>query len=301
VQAGGIGEQAGEIGELTRRGKAAAVRLAQRLGLPHDEPVILSNRGNLLVHLTPAPVVARVATLTARSRRDPIEWLTREVTVVGYVASRGGPVVPPAEDAGPHWQDGFAISLWEYVRALDSVPGPADVGSALASLHSIARGCPADLGGLNAATDQITDGLAMLEREAILDTATITVLRAAYATALAKMRAVGGEPVVLHGDAHHGNLLAAPGRGWLWIDLEETGRGPAAWDLATMVSHYTEQDGHTALGAYAAESGTTVPALAPFRRVRDLEAAVWSACMAHLYPARYREVAHRLLATVLRE
>jgi hypothetical protein len=40
-------------------------------------------------------------------------------------------------------------------------------------------------------------------------------------------------------------------------------------------------------------------ALAPFRRVRDLEAALWSMCVAHLYPARYREVAQRLLANVL--
>ncbi len=291
--------QDGRIGELTRQGKAAAVRLAKRLGLPHDEPVILSNRGNLLVQLTPAPVVARVATLTARSRRNPIEWLAREVAVAGYVASRGGPVVPPADDAGPHWQDGFAISLWQHVRALDAVPRPADVGAALARLHRITRGCPAELGGLNAATDQITDGLAMLEREAVLDAGTLAALREAHMAALSEMRDADGEPVVLHGDAHHGNLLFAPDHRWLWIDLEETGRGPAAWDLATMVSHYTEQEGRDALGAYAAESGTTVPALAPFRRVRDLEAAVWSVCMAHLYPARYREVAHRLLASVL--
>jgi hypothetical protein len=98
--------QQGEIGELTGRGTAAAVRLAQRLGLPHHEPLILSNRGNLLVHLAPAPVVARVATLTARSRRDPVAWLAREVAVAGYVASHDGPVVAPAEEAGPHWQDG---------------------------------------------------------------------------------------------------------------------------------------------------------------------------------------------------
>src|SRR5215472_395468 len=115
----------GAFGELTRRGTGAAVRLAQRLGLPHHEPVILSNRGNLLMHLAPAPVVARVATLTARSRRDPVAWLAREVAVAGYVASQGGPVVAPAEDAGPHWQDGFAIGLWEYVSALDTVPAPA--------------------------------------------------------------------------------------------------------------------------------------------------------------------------------
>lgn len=288
-----------EVGELTRRGVAAAVRLAKRLALPHEDLVILSNRGNLLVQLTPAPVVARVATLTARTRRHPIEWLAREVAVAGYVATRGGPVVSPADNAGPHCQDGFAISLWEYVRALDALPGPADVGSALARLHRVAQGCPADLGGLNAATDQIADGLAMLQREEVLDAATIAALHEAHTAALAEMRGAGGEIVVLHGDAHHGNLLLAPDHRWLWIDLEETGRGPAAWDLATMVSHYSEQEGRAALGAYAAESGTAVPELAAFRRVRDLEAAVWSACMAHLYPARYREVAHRLLTSVL--
>jgi len=39
--------------------------------------------------------------------------------------------------------------------------------------------------------------------------------------------------------------------------------------------------------------------LAPFRRARDLEAAVWLAAMAHLYPARYRAAADRQLAQVL--
>ncbi len=134
------------IGELTRRGLAAAARLAQRLGLPGDDPVILSSRGNLLVHLSPALVVARVATLTARYRLDPMAWLAREVAVAGYVAGRGGPVVPPAADPGPCWQDGFAVSLWQYVVTRDASPDPADVGSALGRLHRAARGTAAFAG-----------------------------------------------------------------------------------------------------------------------------------------------------------
>jgi Phosphotransferase enzyme family len=289
-----------QIRELTRRGLAAVTRLARRLGLPPDEPVVLSHRGNLLVHLTPAPVVARVATLTGTWRLDPMAWLAREVAVAGFVAERGGPVVPPAADAGPYWQDGLAISLWQLVVSRDEEPGPADVGAALGRLHLAARDCPADLGELHPATDQITDGLTMLERNTVIDAETLATLRARHVAALADLRAAGGEPIVLHGDAHHGNLVGVGE--WLWIDLEETGRGPAAWDLATMVRYSDTEDGLAALRAYSAETHTDVPTaadLAPFRRVRDIEAAIWALGVAQSYPARYRGTAQKLLATVL--
>ncbi len=41
------------------------VTLAGRLGLPGDDPELLRDGYNLLVRLRPAPVVARVATVTA--------------------------------------------------------------------------------------------------------------------------------------------------------------------------------------------------------------------------------------------
>lgn len=56
------------------------------------------------------------------------------------------------------------------------------------------------------------------------------------------------------------------------------------------------------LRAYAATAGSAGPGeaeLAPFYRARVLEGAVWSMCMAQLYPARYADVAGRLLAEVL--
>src|SRR5512146_1049296 len=114
----------GQVADLTRQrlirhGLAAAVVLVDRLGLPAREPAVLSNRGNLLVHFPASALVARVATLTAWTRREPFQWLARAVAVARYVAGRGGPVVPPAHGVAPspHWQNGFAISLWEYVAA----------------------------------------------------------------------------------------------------------------------------------------------------------------------------------------
>ncbi len=102
----GDGTRGGGTGydeEVARQGRAAALALARRLALPADGPAVLSSRGNLLLHLAPAPVVARVATLSAWLRRDPQAWLVREVAVAQYVAARGGPVVRPAPavDPGP--------------------------------------------------------------------------------------------------------------------------------------------------------------------------------------------------------
>jgi Ser/Thr protein kinase RdoA (MazF antagonist) len=224
-------------------------------------------------------------------------------------------VVPPAQgtDPGPHWQDGFAISLSEFLARTSPspVPTPADCGIALARFHEAASDCPADLGYLAPATDQVTDALAVIERESLVDAPTVAALRAAHSRAMAGIAdvasgaAAGLEQVVLHGDAHAGNLLPSgpgAGGGWTWTDLEEASRGPAAWDLATLTSGYDEAGTREALAAYAARAGISVPAaesLVPFRRARDLEATVWLLCMARLYPERYAAVASERLTAVL--
>ncbi len=292
------------MAEVTRRGVAAALTLANRLGLRCDDPVVLSSRGNLLLHLAPAPVVARIATLTASTRRDPFAWLAREVAVASYVASRDGPVVPVTTvvDPGPYWQDGFAISLWEHVAVADRVPQPAEVGVALAALHRVARDCPADIGDMAPAKDQVSDAIATIERDSLVDRHTIARLRLAHEAVLAELAETGGEPVVLHGDAHGGNLLAVAGRGLLWTDLEETSRGPVEWDLAVLAGRDGTGGGPAALRAYASEAGSAVPdaaRLAPFHRARALEGAAFTLCVAPLYPARYAENSRSLLAEVL--
>jgi thiamine kinase-like enzyme len=140
-------------------------------------------------------------------------------------------------------------------------------------------------------------------------------LRAAHERVLGEIAAAGDEHlVVLHGDAHVGNLLAAGTAltagtvlttgtvGWVWTDLEETSRGPAAWDLATLASRYDAGGAREALAAYAAQAGTPLPSpesLATFRRARDLEATAWLLCMAHLYPERYAIPAQQQLRALV--
>jgi hypothetical protein len=318
------GARSERVAELNQAGLAAAVAIAAEQGLPANDPRVLSERGNLIVHLAPAPVVARVATLTAWTRSDPASWLAREVSVAGHVARQGGPAVAPTTlaDPGPHWSNGLAVSLWDYVApsALPlSVqrPGPSAVGEVLARLHLAAAAFGGELPYMAPVRAQIADGLAALERDQVLDAAVLAVLRDRHAEVLAELAAAAaGAAIVLHGDAHAGNLLHSPaarpapgrpgagrpGAGWLWTDLEETCRGPREFDLAVMAGSLGPDSG-AALAAYAAVTGTAPPGpedLAPFGRARELEGTVWALGMAHQHPARYRDTARRMLDKVRR-
>jgi Ser/Thr protein kinase RdoA (MazF antagonist) len=148
---------------------------------------------------------------------------------------------------------------------------------------------------------QISDALAALERERVLEPGVLTALRDRHAEILAALDGFSGPELVLHGDAHPGNLLWTPA-GWLWTDLEETCRGPRAFDLAVLVRGQGADDAATALAAYANLTGEPLPGpgeLAWFDWARALEGAVWTLAMAHQHPARYAERAPSVLASVL--
>ena len=68
---------------------AAAVKVAASLGVHATDPVILADGANVIVHLSPAPVVAKVAASTPAVRPDNAAWLQRELDVVRF----GPPVV----------------------------------------------------------------------------------------------------------------------------------------------------------------------------------------------------------------
>ena len=86
----------------------AAVSAAAGLGLPGTEPVILADGANVIVHLRPSPVVAKVAASTRAVRPDAAAWLQRELDVAAFLTgpaprwwpparrSRRSPTAPPA-------------------------------------------------------------------------------------------------------------------------------------------------------------------------------------------------------------
>lgn len=76
---------------------AAAQAVAREHGVVCDEAALLAAGSNVLVHLKPAPVVARVMTGTAVLHDDPEQWLAREVAVGAFLAGRTDWVVPPSD------------------------------------------------------------------------------------------------------------------------------------------------------------------------------------------------------------
>src|SRR5262245_28314986 len=110
-----------------RTGDAAALAAAQAVARAHgvacDEAVRIAAGSNALVHLKPAPVVARVMTATAVLHGDPERWLAREVAVGAFLADL---VVPPTDllPPGPHERDGLWMTLWKFVPHDDQAPPP---------------------------------------------------------------------------------------------------------------------------------------------------------------------------------
>ena len=85
----------------------AAVKVAASLGVPCTDPVVLADGANLIVHLSPAPVVAKVAASTPAVRPAAV-WLQRELDVTGFLAERGAPVVVPSPEVRPPSTTGTA-------------------------------------------------------------------------------------------------------------------------------------------------------------------------------------------------
>ncbi len=261
----------------------AAVKVAASLGVRCTDPVILADGANVVVHLSPAPVVAKVAASTTAVRHDVAAWLQRELDVTGFLAERGAPVVVPSPEvpATVHHGDGQVMSFWRYVDSSgDAPPDEVTTGSMLRDLHAALRGYP----GQAPVLAPLRDIPAFLARpHTILTPAQAAAVAAAYARLTAELGPYPAQP--LHGDAGAGNLMAA-GTGWIWHDFEDTCSGPVAWDLAASTANQ-RLDGPRVLAAY----GDAVDAaqLAVCQQLRRLHLTVWYA----LYTERMPELRSR--------
>ena len=130
--------------DLSRRAVAAALAVSRNLGLHcSDAPEVIADGSNVLVHLVPSPVVARVATTTALVRKPAQWWLALDLDLAGYLAARNFPVVPPSRELppGPHLHDGLALTFWEFVEHdRNYIANAQEVGLFLRDFHAELRG-----------------------------------------------------------------------------------------------------------------------------------------------------------------
>ena len=271
-----------DLGQVdpVRSALAAAVGLARAHGVRVDDPLVLADGANLVVHLRPASLVAKAA-LSTHLVREPARWLARELAVAAHLDDAGVPVVRASDllPARVHEHDGQVVTFWEHLpHDPGAVIGPDELGSLLRELHAALRTCTVPLPRLATPLEDVGR---------FLQTRGSDGMRQAFDRVRAALPDDPGQ--ALHGDPHPGNLLRAA-TGWTWADLEDSCAGPLAWDLVC-VDTSTRVDGAAALRAYG-----EVPDLAPWRELRRLHATAWTCLYAERLP-RHRDGAAALLAS----
>ena len=275
--------------ELERRALNAARAVASAHGLACDRAIVVYSGSNVLVHLLPAPVIARVMTGTVVLHDDPRRWLEREVAVLTFLAPSGLAVAPsPMIAAGPHEHDGLWMTLAEWLP--DAEPGypPVDaarLGGALRELHDTLAPFDDDLATFRDLRDDIVRLHGQLRPTQQVDAQTIAGLRAR----LDDVGEVFDRPLpmqALHGDASLSNLLRVSGR-LVFNDFEDTFRGPVQWDVAGYASSLAQRGASPGFVREALDhyGWGDEAELAPFSAVHAVYDEIW-----RLYDRQRRQV-----------
>jgi hypothetical protein len=216
----------------------AAVAVAHAHGVRCDRPVVLRQAWHVLVHLWPAPVVARVT--SGAPGVDPAD-VERELSVAGHAARAGAPVVGPSDllPPGPHHCSGHTIVFWHYLVQAGEVD-PVAAGRGLRLIHDSL----ADYEGELPRTGRAAEVRAMLAPFG--PSRDVELL-----CELASRELPVGQ--ALHGDAHLFNCIQTAA-GPIWHDLETACHGPREYDLAALLlsdrSGDPEPDAQAAADAY---------------------------------------------------
>ncbi|MDT7765187.1 MAG: hypothetical protein QOC63_4607 [Mycobacterium sp.] len=225
-----------------RRAVAAAMSTASELDLAVDDAIVLSDSNRLVIRLTPCDTVARVTPMTHFASAE------REVELVRRLAQMDSPVAPldPRVEPRVFVHDGFKIAMWAYFEPVQSrMLPPAEYAQALARLH-------AGLRRIEVTTPHFMDRVAATQRDVasrdvtpdLADTDRALLANTLHDLGRSIVNRCGAEQL-LHGEPHPFNILNTK-NGPLFIDFENTARGPVEYDLAWVPSevsqHYPDAD-----------------------------------------------------------
>ena len=257
---------------------SAALAVADEHGVPARDPRVVRDLTNLLVHLRPAPLIARVPLTFTRLRGR--EWFSQEVELARFLAAAGAPVAPPAADVdpGPHRRDGFLVTLWQYVDHDPERFDAASAGRALRDLHRALTAYPGELPRFDR-LPEIARLLATIAPSEVVSEDELSALRDAHAR-LALEPVPAGQPI--HGDSHFRNVLWSPD-GPVWTDLENACFGPRELDVACLEYRRAsaERETDAALAAYGEYDAALVERVMPFLA---LVLAAWTIVVIERFP-----------------
>jgi Ser/Thr protein kinase RdoA (MazF antagonist) len=261
-------------------GVERAIAFARGQGLAAERGEIISESANLLVRLEPGPHLARMSHLIDLVRADgELPWYQHEVAVTRFLAEAGETVPRPIGDPVRD-EDGVSLCLWEWLEH-DPRPQTTDreLGQALRRLHRALAGYQGEL----PSTAEVLGEIDVLAGSLMDDDD--EMLRAAGA-ALPQRRAElvaaiddvwDGRSQALHGDAHAANVVAVDSQ-LVWIDFEDTQRGPVEYDLATTVGNARVHGGMDEQEFLAGYGGGWNPELVELMiQARRLQVICWCA------------------------
>jgi aminoglycoside phosphotransferase len=263
------------------RALAAARAVALANSVVCDDAFVLAAGSNVLVHLKPAPVIARVMTGTAELHADVKSWLAREVAVGAFLGERGL-AVPPTDvlAPGPHQYQGVWMTFWRFVEQDASRPAPSanELGSSLRELHAALADYPGELGRLSEVRDWLDRLAAELRPAPGLSRQEREFLRSRLQELTATVFASPLPAQAIHGDASLGNLLRTD-NGLIWNDLEDACVGPVHWDVAGLISDVRASGGSEAFvgEVLRAYGGLEIEELDDFIEAHALYATIWQA------------------------
>ena len=227
------------------RAVAAAVAVATEQGLRVSDAIPVGTGSNVIVHLRPSPIVARVMSGTVVLHPDPEAWLKRELDVGAFLGERMTAIVAPTKeiDPGPFVHGNLWLSFWEHVEVRTAAHEAVEAGRALRELHDALADYRGPLPARSDLLGEIDWLLHALSGEA--DASELVAERNRLADVVLE-HTTDVQPI--HGDASFSNLLATS-NGPRWNDFEDVCIGAIEWDVAGVLS-----DARTARGdAFAAE------------------------------------------------
>ena len=225
-----------DLGTVRALAAARAVALANSVAC--EDAVVVAARSNVLVHLKPAPVIARVMSGTAVLHDDVGKWLAREVAVGTFLGERGLAVAPSDVLApGPHQSDGLWMTFWEFVEhdPSGSQPSAPELGGSLRELHAALAEFPGELGQLSDIRDWLDRLLAGLRPSPGLTAPDIDSLRSRLDAMTPTVFETSLPAQAIHADASVSNLLRTD-NGLVWNDFEDVCIGPVHWDVAGLIA-----------------------------------------------------------------
>jgi hypothetical protein len=242
----------------------AAQDIAQRHGIAAEQARVLHDANNVVVHLAPSPVVAKIC----RASVGDHGWrkLATELEIARHLVRAGAPVVGPSQELppGPHTQGGFAMTFWRHHDHDPSAPASTRAaGQALAQVHEALDSYPETFPSF--LDRQVRRASRILFDETAPSTIPVSeraFLCAQYLRISSMVRDTKLECRTLHGDPHRGNFLVSQ-TGYLLIDFESVCSGPLEWDLSALPG--------MGAGAFSVD----VDLLSLLRRLRSVCVAVW--------------------------